>query len=104
MKKKASGYSAELKTKVVLEILREEKTIPEIAQKYEVPPTTIRDWKRQFLENAHLAFTPGKEVQELKGKLKEAAKEKEHLYKEVGQLTVMLNWAKKKSAELGLEY
>ena len=45
MIRKIKSYSDEFKTKIILEVLREEKSITQIAGKYEVPPTTIQSWK-----------------------------------------------------------
>ena len=97
-------YSDELKTKVILEILREEKTLAEISSKYQVHKCTIRDWKKQFLVNIHLSVNPQKGLEKYKEKLRQEDKEKDELYKQIGKLTAQLDWAKKKSKELGLDY
>jgi len=44
-------FSADFKAKLVLEVLEGEKTVNEIASKYEVLPKSLKDWKKQFLEN-----------------------------------------------------
>ena len=56
MSRKRTTYSAEFKAKVVLEILEGEKTLNEIASKYDLLPKNLQNWKKQFLENAFLAF------------------------------------------------
>jgi len=53
---KRNRYTAEFKTKVVLEVLREEQTLNQIAGKYELNPQMISQWKRQFLEDAPSVF------------------------------------------------
>jgi transposase-like protein len=40
---KRNRYTAEFKTKVVLEVLRKEQTVNEIASKYELSPVMIRN-------------------------------------------------------------
>ncbi len=70
------NYSDDLKKQVILEALREEKTLPELASKYEEHATTIRDRKRQFLGNMHMSVNPQKGLEKYKEKLREAAKEK----------------------------
>ena len=52
MSKKRRNFTAEFKTKVVLEVLSGEKTLSEIASKYEILPKSIQTWKNQFLSNA----------------------------------------------------
>ena len=56
MSKKRTTYSAEFKAKTVLEILEGEKTLNEIASQYSLLPKNLQNWKKQFLENAFLAF------------------------------------------------
>ena len=48
--KKIRNFSAEQKTKIVLEILESEKTLAEISKQYEVTSKTLQNWKKQFLE------------------------------------------------------
>jgi putative transposase len=97
-------HSDELKAKVILEVLKEEKTIAEISSQYGIHKCTIRDWKKQFLANMHLAVNPQKGLEKYKEKLRQEGKEKDELYKQIGKLTAQLDWAKKKSEELGLDY
>ena len=53
---KRRKHSAETKAKAVLEALREEETLSEIASKYEVHPKLLSQWKQEFLENASTVF------------------------------------------------
>jgi putative transposase len=69
-RKKGQSYTAEQKTKIVLELLKEESTAAQIAKKYGVTTQTLSQWKKKFLENASLAFEPAKVVQEFKEELK----------------------------------
>ncbi len=43
-------FTAEFKTKIVLEILREEKQIGDIAAEHGLSPNQLRNWKKEFLE------------------------------------------------------
>ena len=90
-------YSGEEKTKIVLEVLREEQTVSEISVKYGVHPNMLSRWKQEFLEHAPEAFRRG-----LSDTEKQLRAEKEHvsqLERKVGQLTYEVDWLKKKSAE-----
>ena len=71
MSKQRRQFSAEFKTKVVLELLSGEQTLNQVASKYEVLPKSLQEWKKQFLENAELAFEPAKAVKVYKYELKE---------------------------------
>ncbi|ALX48761.1 transposase [Lentibacillus amyloliquefaciens] len=98
MSKKRKRYSAAEKAKVVLEILREENTLNEIAQKYEVSPQLISRWKTEFLNNMPVVFDKkSTEMEQLK---QEHEAEKEELINQIGQLTVDMNWLKKKQQQV----
>jgi transposase len=92
---KRNRYASEFKTKVVLEVLREEQTVNEIASKFEVSPVMISRWKAEFLERASVVFE--KKTSETEKLKKEYESKQEHLEKLVGQLTVEVDWLKKKS-------
>lgn len=91
--RKRNQYSAEFKTKVVMEVLREEQTVNEIASKYELSPVMVSRWKAEFLERASTVFGRGtKELEKIK---KEYESKQENLEQLVDQLTVEVNWLKK---------
>lgn len=56
MSKKRKTYKPEENAKIVLEILREESTHNEIAQRYEVSPQLISRWRTEFLDNTPAVF------------------------------------------------
>jgi len=99
---KRRRHSAEIKTKAVLDALKEDQTIAEVASKYDVHPKLLAQWKQDFLENASLVFNRKKEGKQLQEDLKEKDKTIDSLYKEVGQLTLKVNWAEKKIRDFGL--
>ena len=70
-KKERKKYTSETKTKIVLEMLREDLTIAQISSKYEISAKTILNWKKQFLDNASLAFEPAKANSEYKAQIYE---------------------------------
>jgi len=77
MSKRRKSYSAEFKTKVVLELLREEETAAVIASRYGVSVQTLNQWKKKFLENAALAFDVGGATKEYRQKIEKLEKENE---------------------------
>jgi putative transposase len=84
-----------LKAHIVLEALREEKSVAQIASENHIHPTQIHKWKKQALENFNQLFEedrPG-------GHAQEATHERElnELYAEIGRLSAQLSWLKKKS-------
>jgi putative transposase len=44
------GYTADFKTKIVIEVLREKISIVKLAKKYNIEPFLIRKWKLQFID------------------------------------------------------
>jgi len=44
------NYTPEFKSKIVLEILKEEKTLSQISSEYGVHTTQIKNWKKEALK------------------------------------------------------
>lgn len=84
-----STYTAAFKTKIVLEVLREERELGEIAAEHNLSPNMVRNWKREFLDNAEIVFENPKKL-ERQAKRKEAALEKKNnqMLRTIGQLTL----------------
>ena len=69
-------FTAEFKTKIVLEILREEKQLGELAAEHELSPNQLRNWKKEFLGNAAKVFSESKQEKDLNAKEREMDKSK----------------------------
>ena len=88
-------YSDAFKAEVVLELLKEEKTVAQIASERHVHPNQLYEWKAIALRDLATLFS-----QDHKGEhaLKaEYEKRLEELYAEIGWLTTQVNWLKRKS-------
>ena len=88
------SFTPSLKTKVVLELLRGDRELNEIAAAYEIAPNQLRNWKTEFLENAECVFDrkrDSKLLDELSAKQREA----DQLAKKVGQMTIEIDFLKK---------
>lgn len=95
---KRRSYSSQEKANIVLQLLREEKTISQVAAETGIHPTVLARWKAEAIENLPSLFTRGTSETEKMRKQYEA--EKEELTRQIGQLTIEVNWLKKKSAEI----
>src|SRR5690554_7732654 len=91
-------HSKQEKAKIVLELLREEKTLNQIASEYGVHPSQLSQWKKAALEGLPDLFE--RKERELRKIEKEHQKEVDHLYKKIGDLTIQVDWLKKKSEEV----
>ncbi|RLB82412.1 MAG: hypothetical protein DRH15_06075 [Deltaproteobacteria bacterium] len=88
---KRRRFSKEFKAKVALEAIKAQRTAAELAQEFGVHVNQINLWKKQLIEAAPLAFGNGKdrEAEQLK-------RERDILYRKVGQLQVEVDWLKKR--------
>lgn len=93
--KKRRRFNPKEKVKIVLEVLKEERTLTEIAAEYEVHPNQISRWKAEFIQNAEKAFS--KETEEVEKVKQLHEKEKDELLRQIGQLSYEMTWLKKKS-------
>ncbi len=87
-------YSAVFKAEAVRELMKEEKTISQLAAELGIHPTQLKEWKK-------IALTGLPELFNREGKANEQSKEHEQqlseLYGEIGRLTTQVSWLKKKS-------
>ena len=84
------SFDSKFKAKVGLEAVKEKMTIREIAQKYEVQPCQVQQWKKNILDNVGDSFGSKRE--------KESKNREEliqELYRQIGQLKVENEFLKK---------
>lgn len=88
-------YTAAFKAQMVREMLKEEKTIAQLASEYGVHPSQLNKWKAVALNSLPNLFSDERKALEIV----EAAHEQQvkELYTEIGKLTTQLSWLKKKS-------
>ena len=88
-------FDDEFKAKIALEALKEEKTLQELAQEYEVHPNQISAWKKQLVSNAGSLFErknkKNKDFEDLK-------KREQELFKQLGQAKYENEWLKKSTS------
>lgn len=98
MKRKKNVYAAEFKSKVVLELISGQHTLNELAEKFQIAPSTLSLWHREFQQRAAEIFQKGPLEQERI--LEEKEREIAALQQKVGQLVIERDWLKKKSDEI----
>jgi transposase len=83
---------AALKAKIALEALREQATVADLAQRYQLHPNQIYAWKKQLQEQAARAFESG-----VGGAASDREREIERLHAKIGQLIVERDFLAKRS-------
>lgn len=90
MGRKRRSFSNEVKFKIVLEALKGQRQISEIASEFDVHPNQITTWKREFLEKGASVFSNKKD-----DNTKELEETQAELYKKIGEQQVSLDFLKK---------
>lgn len=88
-------HSSDFKAKVALEALKEHMTLPELEKKYGVSQYMISRWKNELLKNASQTFGSSSSEESHQ-------KEIDNLHRKIGELEMMLDFAKRASRKLGL--
>ena len=88
MRKTRRKFSASFKAKVAIAAIKEQNSLQELASKFELHPNQISSWKREFLDNADLAFIS-------KSEKEDTTLDTGPLYNKIGQLQIENDFLKK---------
>jgi transposase len=84
-------FSAEFKSKVCIEAIKEQLTIEALSKKYDLHPTQINTWKKEFIANSASVF-------EKEGGQSASNQDAlvQSLYAQIGEQKVAIDFLKKK--------
>ncbi len=88
-------HTPDEKARLVLEALRGERTINEIASENNIHPNMLSRWKVEAEKNLHTLFQDNAAKERRTKKAHED--ELQELYAQIGKLTTQNEWLKKKS-------
>lgn len=87
------NHGSAFKAKVALEAIKEEQTLVQLAERFDVHPNQITKWKKQMLDRAQEVFAKEKKTQgegpsikELHAKIGQLAMEKDFLETALGRI------------------
>lgn len=86
-------YSPAFKAQLVLELLKETKTLSQLATEHNVHPNVLRTWRELALKELPSVFAQRDSLADTQAA---HARQLEELYAEIGRLTTQVNWLKKK--------
>jgi transposase len=88
-------FTPEEKARIVLEVLKEEKSVSQLAAEHGMHGNVLNRWKKEAIQNLSQLFVDDRKgISKMK---KDYEQQIEELYAEVGKLTTQLSWIKKKS-------
>jgi len=91
-KRPRRNHTAVFKAKVALEAIKGEQSLIELAERFQVHPNQITEWKKHLLEKASEVFEKGKrspiepDVKELHAKIGRLAMENDFLAVALGRI------------------
>lgn len=89
---KRRKFTSSFKKKIAIEALKENRTINEIAAANELHPVQVSKWKKEAIDNLESVFEGNQD----KKPTQDFQKREDDLHRKIGQLTVELDWVKKK--------
>jgi putative transposase len=92
---KRRNYTPQYKAKLALEVLREERTVAEIALANNLNPTVLKRWRDELAEHAEAVFDTTRQTKEQKRREEALEAERDELLKAVGTATVERDWLRR---------
>ena len=94
MKRKRKQYSGAFKARVGMEAMTGIKTVAQLAREYQVHPVLVSQWKATIRERLPELFERGQPAHD------DSERKLAALHEKIGELTVSLDWLKKKSSAI----
>ena len=96
-------YTPEFKARLVVEALKEERTVQEIASDNGINPNLLFKWRKEFLDHPERVFDEKKRDENLRRREEEVAAERDDMLKTIGTLTLERDYLRRSCEKLGID-
>ncbi len=103
MTRSRKQYSPEFKARLVVEALKEQKTVQEIASENDINPNLLFRGRKEFLEHPERVFDERKREEDLRRRDDEVAAERDRMLKTIGTLTLERDYLRQSCDKLGID-
>lgn len=103
MAKSRKQHSPEFKARLVVEALKEQRTVQQIASDNGINPNLLFKWRKEFLDHPERVFDEGRREADARRKEAQVEAERDAMLKTIGTLTIERDYLRRSCEKLGVD-